>query len=81
MNFNRYIIETNTPKELLEEIIKENSKENQPELDMIIKTMTENSYQYKIIDRCDNITPYGTSTNWMKENYPKITEEYIIEYK
>lgn len=77
----RYIIETNTPKELLEEIIKKNSKENQPELDMIIKTMTENSYQYKIIDRCGNITPYGTSTKWMKENYPKITEEYIIEYK
>ena len=79
MNGYRYIIKTNTPKEFLEELIKNNSKKNEMDLDMVIEKMTENSYEYEFIDRCGNVTPYGTSTNWIKEYYPEVTEEYVIE--
>ena len=69
------IFESNAPTTELQQL--ENiSQDNAPIWSVVL---TEKGYVCEYIDSCTNITPYTTSEEWQKENFPEVTEFYYID--
>ena len=41
--------------------------------------LTEKGYCFDYVSGYAHISPFGTSSGWLKKNYPDITEHYVIE--
>ena len=41
--------------------------------------LTDKGYMFECIASHPHITPFATSSKWLENNYPNITERYVIE--
>ena len=77
------VFETNAPIEELRKLEKiscdcyiNGNEEDVP----IWKYVLENKgYVFDYVDEHRNVTPYRTSTTWLEDEFPTITEHYCIE--
>jgi len=41
--------------------------------------LANNGYVFDYVDEYDHVSPFGTSSEWLEEEYPQITECYTID--
>lgn len=41
--------------------------------------LEKKGYAFDYVDEHENVTAFGTSSDWLKKEYPQITEHYCIE--
>lgn len=75
------IFRTNAPANELKELEStSNEIYNSGSDDMPIwwKVLTNKGYVFEYIDEHSNITPYGTSKDWLETTYCDVKEHYVI---
>lgn len=78
------IFETNAPIELLKELEKVSCQlyangGDYEDIPNWSKTINDKGYLFDYVDSHTHINQFSTSNEWLCENYPKISEHYIIE--
>lgn len=79
-----FVMETNAPVEKLKELERISCKvyldggdfEDVPNWENVLK---DKGYSFEYVNSHGHVTPYGSSKMWLEENYPTITEHYVIE--
>lgn len=79
-----YVFKTNVPINELKELesisndiyINGGDEEDIP---IWANVLNDKGYIFDYVDECQHISAFGTSTEWLKEKYPQITEHYCIE--
>lgn len=62
----------------LEKLSKECFRKNK-EIPIWSIVLQSNGYTCEYIDSCSHVTPYTTSGEWQKENFPEVKEFYFID--
>jgi len=79
-----YIFVTNIEKEVLKateklcQKMKKNGYEYIPTLSEILDNDFDKLFAYD--NSCQNVTPYGTSNDWLEQYYPNVKETYYLYY-
>ena len=77
------VIKTNAPKTLLKELetISCEAYKSGDEVPLWWKEVTEQGYEYEIIDSRSHVTAHGTSEDWLQRHkeWGTILEHYVIE--
>lgn len=78
------VFKTNAPEKELKELETASNKyytdgESCEEVPIWADVLTEKGYAFEYVDSHQHVTAYATSSEWLKENYPDITEQYVIE--
>lgn len=78
------VFETDAPVERLKELEKQccqiyidgGSSEDVP---IWAEVLSKEGYTFKYVSEHGHVTPFRSSTKWLEDEYPEITEEYTIE--
>lgn len=78
------IFETNAPVEELKKLEKISNDVylnggDYEDVPIWREELEEKGYIFEYVDEHRNVTAYGTSTDWLEDEYPEITEYYVIE--
>lgn len=78
------VFATNAPIEELKELEKSSNDiyingGDEEDVPIWAEILKNKGYVFEYVDECRHITPLGTSSEWLKENYPRIAERYCIE--
>ena len=77
------VFKTNAPIEELKELERISCdcyiNGNEEEVPIWKYVLEEKGFVFNYVDEHGNVTPYGTSTTWLEDKYPEITEHYCIE--
>lgn len=78
------VFSTNAPKERLQALEKEScdvflNGGDMEDVPLWYEVLEKEGYVFSYEDSHSNISVYGTSAEWLKEKYPDITEQYVIE--
>lgn len=84
MNNTLYVISTDAPiseLKMLEEMSCKVYSDggDEDELPIWQDVLEEKGYSFTYIDEHQHITAYNSSRSWIEEEYPDITEHYVIE--
>ena len=78
------IFKTNAPIEELKELEKISNDiyingGDEEDVPIWKNVLEEKGYAFDYVDEHEHVTAFGTSSDWLKEEYPQITEHYCIE--
>ena len=77
------VFKTNAPREELQELERVSCdcyiNRNEEDVPIWKYVLEEKGYVFDYVDEHGNVTPYGTSTTWLEDEFPEITEHYVIE--
>lgn len=78
------VFKTNAPIIELKKLEEESCKvylegRDSSEVPIWADVLTEKGYCFDYVSGYAHISPFGTSSEWLKKNYPDITEHYVIE--
>ena len=80
------VFNTNAPVKLLKDLEKKSCdvyKKFGPEAYNKVPNWAEvcfkKGYTFEFVGDHQHVTAYGTSRSWLEENYPDVTEKYVIE--
>lgn len=75
------VFKTNAPIDFLKNLekISNEAQKNGDEVPIWMDIVIDNGYQFEFINSHRHVTAYGTSTDWLEKNFPKIKENYSIE--
>ena len=75
---------TNAPIEELKELEKISNDiyingEDEEDIPIWANVLTDKGFTFDYVDDHQHVTAFGTSTEWLNEKYPQITEHYCID--
>lgn len=78
------VFKTNAPIEELKELVKISNdiyinNGNEEDVPIWKNVLEEKGYVFDYVDEHEHVTAFRTSFDWLKEQYPQITEHYCIE--
>lgn len=78
------VFRTNAPVEVLKELEKVSNavylnSGSEEDVPIWAEVLKNKGYVFDYLDEHQHITAFGTSSEWLRENYPQITEHYCIE--
>lgn len=76
-NTNAPIEELNNLEQICNDIYANDG--NSEDIPIWSDVLNNKGYIFEYVDEHQHITPYGTSSDWLKSNYPQINEHYKIE--
>ena len=80
----RYVFNTDAPSKVLKELEREScavyrNGGNDEDVPIWADVLNAKGYTFDYVDECEHVTAFGTSSDWVNEVYPQITEHYYIE--
>lgn len=80
----RYVFNTDAPSEVLKELEREScavyrNGGNDEDVPIWADVLNTQGYTFDYVDECENVTAFGTSSDWVNVKYPQIIEHYCIE--
>ena len=71
------VFKTNAPIDFLKNLekISNEAQKNCEEVPIWMDIVIDNGYQFEFIDSHCHVTAYGTSTDWLEKNFPKMGKE------
>jgi hypothetical protein len=78
------VFKTNAPIEELKELEKTSNDiyingEDEENIPIWANVLTDKGFTFDYVDEHQHVTTFGTSTEWLNEKYPQITEHYCID--
>lgn len=78
------VFKTNAPVEELKELEKISNDiyingGDDEDVPIWSNVLTDKGFSFDYVDDYQHVTTFGTSTEWLKNRYPQITEHYYID--
>jgi hypothetical protein len=78
------VFKTNAPEKRLKELEKESclvyiNNKSSEDVPIWSDVLSKEGYLFDYVDEHSHITPFGTSEDWLEENYSGINEHYCID--
>lgn len=84
MGDNLLVFKTNAPVEELKELEKQSCQiyingGSYDDVPIWADVLADKGYSFELVDSHQHINPFGTSSEWLKNEYPEVKELYVIE--